>query len=80
MVKLWLNVSQSLPTICVVCKIGSFEDSAEEWDRVFSVNTRGVFLCYKYAAKQLIAQGRGGRIIGAASIAGRKGGIFSFPL
>jgi hypothetical protein len=24
-----------------------------------------VMLCYKYAAKQMIAQGRGGRIIGA---------------
>jgi len=30
-----------------------------------AVNVRSVMLCYKYAAKQMIAQGHGGRIIGA---------------
>ena len=30
-----------------------------------AVNARSPMLCYKYAAKQMIAQGRGGRIIGA---------------
>ena len=30
-----------------------------------AVNLRSVMLCYKYAAKQMIAQGHGGRIIGA---------------
>ncbi|PPQ64817.1 hypothetical protein CVT26_002649 [Gymnopilus dilepis] len=44
-----------------------------EWDRVFAINTRGVFLCFRNAAKQMIKQGRGGRIIGAASSAGKQG-------
>ncbi|KAF5314439.1 hypothetical protein D9619_011870 [Psilocybe cf. subviscida] len=44
-----------------------------EWDRVFSINTRGLFLCYRHAAKQMIKQGRGGRIIGATSSAGKQG-------
>jgi NAD(P)-dependent dehydrogenase (short-subunit alcohol dehydrogenase family) len=30
-----------------------------------TVNARGTMLCYKYSGKQMIAQGRGGRIIGA---------------
>jgi NAD(P)-dependent dehydrogenase (short-subunit alcohol dehydrogenase family) len=30
-----------------------------------ATNVRGTMLCYKHAAKQMIAQGRGGRIIGA---------------
>jgi hypothetical protein len=30
-----------------------------------TINVRSMMLCYKYAAKQMIAQGRGGRIIGA---------------
>jgi NAD(P)-dependent dehydrogenase (short-subunit alcohol dehydrogenase family) len=47
--------------------------TVEEWDNVFATNARGVFLCYKYAAQQMIAQGRGGRIIGASSIAGKRG-------
>lgn len=38
-----------------------------------AVNARGTFLSYKYAAAQMIAQGRGGRIIGASSIAGKAG-------
>lgn len=44
-----------------------------DWDRIFSVNARGVFLCYKYAGRQMIKQGRGGRIIGASSVAGKQG-------
>ncbi|TFK69349.1 NAD-binding protein [Pluteus cervinus] len=48
------------------------ETPVEDWDRVFSINTRGVFLCYKYAALQMIAQGKGGRIIGATSCAGER--------
>ncbi|KAI0727482.1 hypothetical protein C8Q72DRAFT_840256 [Fomitopsis betulina] len=45
----------------------------EEWDRVFAVNVRGTMLQYKYAARQMIKQGRGGRILGASSVAGKRG-------
>jgi len=38
-----------------------------------SVNVLGTFLCYKYAGAQMIEQGKGGRIIGAASIASKQG-------
>ena len=47
--------------------------SVEELETVLAVNVRGVFLCYKHAAIQMIAQGRGGRIIGASSVAGKQG-------
>lgn len=46
------------------------DTTVEEWDRIFGVNMRGVFLCYKEAAKIMIQQGTGGKIIGAGSIAG----------
>ncbi len=49
--------------------------SVEDWDRTFSVNCRGTFLCYRYAAKQMIKQGRGGRIIGASSDVGKQGTV-----
>jgi len=53
---------------------GPFLDiTISDWDRVWSVNVRGPMLCYKYAAIQMVKQGRGGRLIGASSIAGRKG-------
>ncbi|KYH45374.1 acetoin reductase [Branchiibius sp. NY16-3462-2] len=48
----------------------------EEFDKVLAVNSRGAFLCYTEAARQMIDQGTGGKIIGAASIAAHKG----FPL
>ncbi|KAJ6573865.1 hypothetical protein DFH09DRAFT_382643 [Mycena vulgaris] len=51
--------------------------SCEEWDLTQSVNLRGVFLAYKYAAQQMVSQGRGGRIIGACSMAGKKGNALS---
>ncbi|KAI9451789.1 hypothetical protein F5148DRAFT_534105 [Russula earlei] len=54
------------------------EMTVETFDRVMAINARGTMLCYKYAAKQMIAQGRGGRIIGAASVVGKQGsGIVS---
>jgi meso-butanediol dehydrogenase/(S,S)-butanediol dehydrogenase/diacetyl reductase len=45
----------------------------EDFDGLMRVNLRGVFLCYTAAARQMIAQGDGGKIIGAASIAAHKG-------
>ncbi|KAL6244648.1 hypothetical protein RBB50_008176 [Rhinocladiella similis] len=48
------------------------EVSVEEWDRVMAVNVRGVMLCYREAAKQMIKQGKGGKIVGACSTAGHR--------
>ena len=50
------------------------ETTDEQWQRVLDVNLNGVFHCYRAAARQLLAQGRGGRIIGAASVAAHRGG------
>ena len=40
---------------------------------MFAVHVRGTFLCYKYATRQMIQQGRGGRIVGASSVLGLQG-------
>ena len=45
------------------------EFSEEEWDRVLSVNLKGVFLCSQLVGKQMIKQGRG-KIINLSSIVG----------
>ena len=47
------------------------ETDEETWDWVMNVNAKGVFLCSKAAAKQMIQQGKGGRIITNASGAGK---------
>ncbi|KAJ3487423.1 hypothetical protein NLJ89_g11712 [Agrocybe chaxingu] len=48
------------------------ESTTQEFERVLSVNVIGVYHCYKYAALQMVKQGRGGRIIGASSVAGKQ--------
>jgi meso-butanediol dehydrogenase / (S,S)-butanediol dehydrogenase / diacetyl reductase len=53
------------------------DQSAESFDRVVSVNLRGTFLGCRAAARQMIEQGRGGRIINASSAAGRHGGALT---
>lgn len=53
--------------------------SVEAWDHVMAVNARGTFLCFREAARQLIRQGQGGKIIGAASVAAHQGGAHQGP-
>ena len=43
----------------------------EDWDRIHRVNAKGVFFCMQRAAREMIAQGNGGRIINIASVAGK---------
>jgi len=40
----------------------------EEWQKIVAVNLTGAFLCSQAAARQMIAQGNGGRIINISSI------------
>ncbi|KAF8885318.1 NAD(P)-binding protein [Infundibulicybe gibba] len=49
------------------------ETTLDEWERLFAINSRGVFLCYKFAGEYMINQGRGGRLIAASSISGKQG-------
>ena len=42
-----------------------------DWDRIHRVNAKGVFFCMQRAAREMIAQGDGGRIINIASVAGK---------
>ncbi|MEM3693463.1 MAG: SDR family oxidoreductase [Candidatus Bathyarchaeia archaeon] len=49
------------------------EMDEDEWDAVFNVNVKGVFLCSQSVAKVMIGQG-GGRILNIASSAGKGGG------
>jgi NAD(P)-dependent dehydrogenase (short-subunit alcohol dehydrogenase family) len=41
--------------------------SVASFDKQMAVNARGTMLCYQHAAKQMIAQGRGGRIVGTSA-------------
>ncbi|MCC6944865.1 MAG: glucose 1-dehydrogenase [Thermomicrobiales bacterium] len=49
------------------------EIAEEDWDRMFAVNAKGVFLSMQAEGLQMKNQGSGGKIINIASIAGRHG-------
>lgn len=49
------------------------EISRESFDRLFSINVAGTLFTLQAAARQMIAQGHGGKIINMASQAGRRG-------
>jgi NAD(P)-dependent dehydrogenase (short-subunit alcohol dehydrogenase family) len=53
------------------------ETDGASWDAVLGVNLRGVFFGIKHAAKQMIAQGGGGRIINIGSQASKSGFPFA---
>jgi meso-butanediol dehydrogenase / (S,S)-butanediol dehydrogenase / diacetyl reductase len=45
----------------------------ENFEQIVRVNTWGVIVCTQEAAKQMIAQGKGGKIVNTGSIASRQG-------
>ena len=49
-------------------KIAFVDTPEDEWHKVIAVNLTGPFLCSQFAARQMIAQGQGGRIINVSSI------------
>lgn len=55
------------------------EVTDEEWDAVFSINLKGMVLCTQYAARQMIAQGRGGAIVSLSSSTGLNANVSRGP-
>jgi acetoin reductase-like protein len=49
------------------------ETTEQDWDFMFDINCKGLLWCSQAAARQMIAQQRGGKIINLASQAGRRG-------
>jgi len=66
-----LNVMIANAGVCIIKPL--VETTQEDLRRILSVNVDGVFFCYKHAASQMIKQGKGGRIVGASSLAGKQG-------
>lgn len=45
------------------------------WQKIMDINVRGIFLCSREAAKQMLRQGKGGRIINISSLQGSMGRV-----
>ncbi|UQA56801.1 SDR family oxidoreductase [Polyangium aurulentum] len=44
------------------------DETLGDWQRIFTVNATGPFLCAQVAARRMVAQGRGGRIVNVTSV------------
>ena len=58
--------------------IHTHEYREDVWDRIISINLKGVWLCMKYEILQMLKQG-GGAIVNTASIAGLVGSPLAGP-
>ena len=67
--KSWYLLAQNTDLTSIIATV-------DEFDKIFAVNVRGPYLCLRYAAEQMIKQGRGGRLIAASSVAGMTGEPF----
>jgi 3-oxoacyl-[acyl-carrier protein] reductase len=50
-----------------------FQCTEEDWDRVMTVTLKSQFLMSKYVAEQMVAQGKGGKIVNVGSTSGWQG-------
>lgn len=58
------------------CAFNNAGIHGDDWDRVMSINLKGMWLCMKYELPQMIKQG-GGAIVNTSSILGLVGGRIS---
>ena len=62
-------------TAGIIRRAPLMEFTEKDWDDVMDVNIRSVFLLSQAAAKVMIGQGRGGKIVNLASMLSFQGGI-----
>lgn len=73
-VDLWGGVDIQVSDAGIMDREPFLEMSENFWDKVLAVNLKGAFLCGQAAARQMVEQGGGGRIVNLASNSGIFGG------
>ena len=59
----------------LIRRCDSLEFTQQDWDDIISLNLKTVFFLSQAAAKQMVKQGKGGKIINTASLLSFQGGI-----
>jgi D-sorbitol dehydrogenase (acceptor) len=66
-----------LDFLVIIAAVGTIipflETTGDDWGLTFDINCNGLLWCSQAAARQMIEQGRGGKIVNLASQAGRRG-------
>ncbi len=73
-VALWGGLDVLVANAGVMDRMPFLETTDEHWRTVLGINLYGAFLCGQLAARQMVAQGDGGRIVNVASNSGIFGG------
>lgn len=72
-VKKWGRIDILINNVAISDNKTLFEITKEQWDQTLAVTLTGPFLVSKYAAKQMVDQGRGGKIVNIGSTSGYRG-------
>jgi NAD(P)-dependent dehydrogenase (short-subunit alcohol dehydrogenase family) len=64
----WGNVDILVNNAGIILQAPTVEMTEQQWDKILSNNLKSCFLCAQAAARQMIRQGKGGRIINVSSI------------
>ena len=72
-VKKWSRVDILINNVAISDNKTLFEITKAEWDQTLAVTLTGPFLVSKYVAKQMVDQGRGGKIVNIGSTSGYRG-------
>jgi 3-oxoacyl-[acyl-carrier protein] reductase len=71
---LWGGLDVLVANAGVMDRMPFLETTDEHWRTVLGINLYGAFLCGQLAARRMVAQGSGGRIVNVASNSGIFGG------
>lgn len=74
MIGLWGGIDIQVSDAGIMERQPFLEMTEAFWDRVLSINLKGAFFCGQAAARQMVSQGGGGRIVNLASNSGVFGG------
>jgi NAD(P)-dependent dehydrogenase (short-subunit alcohol dehydrogenase family) len=66
-VRQWGRVDILVNNVGVVDRKPILDADEADWDRIIAISLKSVFLCTRHAARRMVGQGAGGRIVNIAS-------------